>query len=74
VTRDELGHKPTITRRDFLKAGAVLGVTACMPRGQMDLNDLTPETRRIHDMLQKALDRYKDARPAEMSARGKKQF
>jgi len=38
------------------------------------LNDLTPETRQIRDMLQKALDRYKDARPAEMSARGKKQF
>ena len=37
------------------------------------LNDLTPEARQIRDMLQKALDRYKDARPAEMSARGRKQ-
>ena len=37
------------------------------------LDRLSPEMEQVRHMLQKALDRYKNARPAEMSARGKKQ-
>jgi len=37
------------------------------------LNNLSSEERQIRQMLQKALDRYRDARPAEVSSRGRKQ-
>ena len=36
------------------------------------LTDLSPQARNIRDMLQQALDQYKDARPADVTARGKK--
>lgn len=36
------------------------------------LENLSPETQQVRAMLQKALDQYKDARPSEVAAKGKK--